>query len=103
MANRVDQPYRFACQTCGSPIDIVFNGLESCDIKGAKEIHKESFETEKNFVDLNLDFPVFCGEYVMGQTPYMVAVGRIGFDNYRIHQYRINVLNRKEKGSGLEK
>ena len=93
MANRVVQPYRFACQTCGSPIDIVFDGLDSCDFKGAIEVHKESFETEENFVDLNLDFPVLCGEYVMGQTPFMVAVTRIGFDNYKIHQYRMNALN----------
>jgi len=45
------------------------------------------------FVDLHLDFPVTFEPYVMGMTPYMKAVQRVGFQDMHVHQARLNHLN----------
>jgi len=93
MSNRKVQPFRFNCQDCGSPIDMTF-GAESTDIVGAKRIKGfRPFDAETNFVDLHLDFPVSFEPYVMGETPFMRAFGRIGLVEMDLHGARLNALN----------
>ena len=93
MSNRKVQPFRFNCQDCGSPIDMTF-GAESTDIVGAKHIKGfEPFDAETNFVDLHLDFPVSFEPYVMGETPFMRALDRIGRVEMGLHCARLNALN----------
>lgn len=93
MSNRDEQRLRFCCPDCGAPIDLVF-GQKNGGINGAHRIDgHQPFDAETNFVDLHLDFPVSFGPYVMGNTPYMAAAQRIGFDDMQFHSARLNTLN----------
>lgn len=93
MSNRDVQPVRFACQSCGSAIDIVMGGAVP-GITGATRVQGiESFDAETNFVDLHLDFPVSFEPYKMGMTPFMRASMRIGFPEMQMHSARLNHLN----------
>ena len=93
MSNRDVQPLRFACQTCGQVIDVTF-GPTSTMIEGAKQIKTIGpFDTETNFVDLHLDFPVEVGRYVMGHTPFLRATQRIGVENVEVHRARLQYLD----------
>jgi hypothetical protein len=93
ISNRKVQPFRFNCQDCGSPIDMTFSP-ESTDIVGAKRIKRlEPFDSETNFVDLHLDFPVSFEPYVMGETPFMRASYRIGRVEMNLHCARLSALN----------
>lgn len=59
MSNREEQPLRFCCQTCGSPIDIIIRASRGGDFIGAKQVQPVlyPFDDKTNFVDLHLDFP----------------------------------------------
>lgn len=93
LSNRDEQPVRFACQSCGSPIDIVIGGRKA-GITGASKIKGiEPFNSETNFVDLHLDFPVSFEPYEMGMTPFMRASGRIGLEELQLHGSRLAHLN----------
>ena len=93
MSNRGEQPLRFCCQHCGSPIEIMLGGRKS-DISGAVQIHgNEPFDDKTNFVDLHLDFPVYFGTYKMGDTPFMRAAQRIGMEAISIHGRRLEFLD----------
>jgi len=93
LSNREVQPVRFACQSCGSPIDITI-GRRLGEIEGAKEVAgAQPFDAETSFVDLHIDFPVLFGPYEMGMTPFMRAAGRVGFEEMQIHVARLNHLN----------
>ena len=93
MSNRDVQPLRLACQSCGQVIDVTF-GPTSTSIEGAKQIETSApFDSETNFVDLHLDFPVEVGKYVMGQTPFLRAAQRIGVENIEIHRARLEYLD----------
>tara|TARA_B100000427_G_scaffold270946_1_gene237750 strand:- start:618 stop:1877 length:1260 start_codon:yes stop_codon:yes gene_type:complete len=93
MSNRPEQPLRFCCPGCGQPIDIIFGG-KHVGVTGAVEIEAVGpFDEGANFVDLHLDFPVSFGKYVMGDTPFMRAVGRIGAENIHIHNARLQQLD----------
>lgn len=93
MSNREVQPVRFACQSCGSAIDIVMGGAIP-GITGATRVKgTEPFDAETNFVDLHLDFPVSFEAYKMGMTPFMRASMRIGFPEMQLHSARLNHLN----------
>ncbi|HEY9081593.1 hypothetical protein [Magnetovibrio sp.] len=93
MSNRAEQPLRFCCPDCGSPIDIVIGGKHP-GISGATQVEGEQpFGDKTNFVDLHLDFPVHFGKYVMGETPFMRAAERIGIDNIAIHGRRLSQLD----------
>lgn len=71
MSNRNVQPVRFACQSCGSAIDIVPGGAVP-GITGATRVQGiEPFDAETSFVDLHLDFPVSFEPYEMGMIPFM--------------------------------
>jgi hypothetical protein len=94
MSNRDVQPISFACPTCGEGILIELTLGKGFNYKGAKSIHFDGpFTNENPFIDLHLDFPVKFGEYKMGQTPFMMAHGRIGHENFTIHNTRLNALN----------
>ena len=98
MSNRRVQPFRFRCKSCGAPIDITmipdFQNIDiDIQIKGATQIETKIFEKGINFVDLHLDFPVSFDEYVMGRTPFLSAVQRIGLESIQLHSMRINYLN----------
>jgi hypothetical protein len=93
MSNRDEQPVRFACQDCGSPIDIVYGGPRP-GVIGATEVEgMQPFDADTNFVDLHLDFPVSFEPYEMGMTPFMRASQRIGFEEMQLHCSRLNHLN----------
>jgi len=80
MSNRAVQPFRFCCQACGSPINFTIgqNEGQGKDFTGAREIRAHGpFDDKTNFVDLHLDFPVKFGKYVMGHTPFMMAVKQV--------------------------
>jgi hypothetical protein len=104
MSNRDVQPFRFCCQTCGSPIDFTIGrtAVESKSLRGAERIDSAGpipFDDQTNFVDLHLDFPVSFGKYVMGMTPFMTAMQRVGFQRYSFHNERLNQLNKLYKKS----
>ncbi|WP_041634834.1 hypothetical protein [Magnetospirillum gryphiswaldense] len=93
MSNRAEQPLRFCCPDCGQPIDIVIGGKHA-GVSGASEIEAMGpFDDGTNFVDLHLDFPVHFGKYVMGDTPFMRAVSRIGAENIHLHNARLQRLD----------
>ncbi|MBU6418300.1 MAG: hypothetical protein KGQ79_01055 [Proteobacteria bacterium] len=95
LSNRGEQPVRFACQSCGSPIDIVMGGSKS-EITGATKVDSTGgfFGSETNFVDLHLDFPVYFGPYIPGMTPFMRAFMRLGPEEMQLHGSRLNHLNK---------
>ncbi|QBM16069.1 hypothetical protein MARI_01490 [Marinobacter sp. JH2] len=94
MSNRDVQPIRFACLSCGEAIEITISDYESTKIKGANAVPFEGpFDGSNPFVDIHIDFPVSFGKYVMGQTPFMRAVGRVGHENYQMHNFRLESLN----------
>lgn len=98
LSNRKHQPIRFRCQGCGSPIDVtvtldheqVTSGIA---VGGAQMVDGNAFEGGDHFVDLHLDFPVSFGKYMMGFTPFMMAMQRIGHQNMQTHALRMNWLN----------
>ncbi len=95
MSNRPVQPLRFACQTCAQTIDLVIRPT-SADIEGADQIETmQPFDTETNFIDLHLDFPVTFEKYVIGETPFMRAAQRIGHDEMQHHAQRLRYLDER--------
>jgi hypothetical protein len=96
MSNREEQPFRFCCQTCGSPIDITVRAHTGATFVGAKQVNGGPFDDKTNFVDLHIDFPVSFGKYVMGDTPFMRAVARIGYEAMALHNASLNQLNEEE-------
>ena len=94
MSNRDVQPFQFSCQSCGSLIDFLLRDKGPGHLKGATQLPgKPDFDDKTNFVDLHLDFPVSFDKYVMGNTPFMMAVQRIGHKNYLFHDHRLTALN----------
>jgi hypothetical protein len=94
MSNRAEQPFRFACPECGEAIIIVLNHNILSELHNAKEVkHERGFDGTYPFIDLHIDFPVTFDKYVMGQTPFMKAIGRIGYENYKLHNHRLDTLN----------
>ncbi len=92
MSNRDVQPFRFACPLCGEIIELTID--KGMKLKGAeKQKFKGPFTGEYPFVDLHIDFPVSFDKYVMGHTPFMKAIERIGHDNLGFHNHRLNILN----------
>lgn len=94
MSNRDIQPIRFACLECGEGIEIVISQHEGAKVKGAELVPFDGpFDGSNPFVDIHIDFPVSFDKYVIGETPFMKAVDRIGYENYRIHNFRLDSLN----------
>lgn len=95
MSNRDEQPLRFSCQTCGSPIDIIIRKEKGTEFIGAEQMQPDlyPFDEKTNFVDLHLDFPVAFGKYVMGRTPFMQAYRRIGYEAMKLHGARLSRLD----------
>lgn len=104
MSNREVQPLSFACPVCKSIICVTFGG-SSGGIVGASEYLSEQrgrFDGSNPFVDLHLDFPVWFGEYVAGNTPFMIASQKIrescgdyvqARELMAYHNFRLNRLN----------
>ena len=129
MSNRDIQPVRFSCRGCGAIIalDFTVKGADGLDnrallamlsgkaprvarnetgvsykITGAYEVALEGkFDETLDFVDLHLDFPVRFGKYVMGNTPYMAAVGRTGPEETQFHRLRLHLINERYKSFPL--
>lgn len=100
MSNRDIQPFRFCCQSCGSPIDFTVGQKEGQgkDFRGARQIRNgKLFDQETNFVDLHLDFPVAFGKYMMGLTPFVMAFQQIGPEAFGKHALRLDQLNGRYK------
>lgn len=97
LSNRDEQPLRFCCQTCGSPVDINLTTKAGDRLVGAHELARPlPFDTNTSFVDLHLDFPVSFDPYRPGATPFMVAFQRIGPESIRYHSARLNFLNQEQ-------
>lgn len=104
MSNREVQPLSFACPVCKSIICVTFGG-KSGGIVGASEYLSEQrglFDGSNPFVDLHLDFPVWFGEYIAGDTPFIIASQKIreSCGDYQqamglmaYHNVRLNHLN----------
>jgi len=94
MSNRDVQPFRFACPSCGSAIELTVERGKEPKLHGA-ESHplKGHFTGDNPFIDLHIDFPVSFKPYVMGQTPFLQAIDRIGHENYKVHNFRLDALN----------
>jgi hypothetical protein len=94
MSSREEQPFRFCCQSCGSPIDIIIRKSRGGEFHGAKQLLPDlyPFDDKTNFVDLHLDFPVAIGKYVVGKTPFMEAAQRIGYEELKLHGSRLAYL-----------
>lgn len=94
MSNRDVQPIRFACPSCGESIEITIAEGKRIQFKGAEFVEFEGpFDGSNPFVDIHIDFPVSFDKYVMGQTPFMKALDRIGHENYGVHNFRLDSLN----------
>jgi predicted RNA-binding Zn-ribbon protein involved in translation (DUF1610 family) len=94
MSNRDEQPFKFACPECGEGISVHVSEKKGVKLRGAKGVDFEGpFDGTYPFIDLHIDFPVSFDKYVMGDTPFMKAVDRIGFENYQIHNHRLEGLN----------
>lgn len=80
-SNRAIQPLSFACPHCAALICVTMDcsnppqtGFEFSGCSPSQD-NRSSFKDDKNpFVDLHLDFPVRFGKYVMGDTPFMIAM-----------------------------
>jgi len=108
-SNRDYQPLSFACPRCASLMRITMDTsnppqtgfqFEGCE---QSEDQRGLFTDDKYpFVDLHLDFPVRFGKYVMGHTPYMMAVQEleetsesteVAQAKMAFHNQRLNQLN----------
>lgn len=108
-SNRDLQPLSFACPHCASLMRITMDTSNppqtGFKFEGCKpsEDQQRIFTDGKNpFVDLHLDFPVRFGEYVMGFTPYLMAVQELtstsesseeALAKMDFHNQRLNQLN----------
>ena len=94
LSNREHQPVRFTCADCGAVIDINL-GAASKEFIGAEKIDPAAdfFDPDINFVDLHLDFPIYIGPYIQGQTPFMRAMQAIGHEKMELHRYRLEWLD----------
>lgn len=81
LSNRTVQPLRFPCPHCGSRIDVTLEVGKGFTYDGAVLLPdrqpKGPFDNSHPFVDLHLDFPVWPDKYVMGNTPFMIAVSKV--------------------------
>lgn len=94
MSNRFKQPLRFACPECSAPVDIDIEYGRGMRFIGATKIEgKQPFDNTNPFIDLHLDFPVYMGEYQMGNTPFMRAAGQVSSEELQLHNARLNMLN----------
>ncbi|MEO0797525.1 MAG: hypothetical protein AAFX93_20440 [Verrucomicrobiota bacterium] len=125
MSNRDVQPLKFCCKNCGTLIGIhvtaknantldnrafaaILAGKQPGEVNlnqgvkwtltNASEVAIEGmFDTNLDFVDLHLDFPVVFGKYVPGNTPYMQAVARSGGEMAIFHRERLDLINKQYK------
>lgn len=97
LSNMDCQPVRFSCGSCGSIIDIDL-GAEKNEFVGAEKVEPAAdfLDSTINFIDLHLDFPIYVGPYVQGQTPFMRAIEKIGHDEMNLHRYRLGYLDEVE-------
>ena len=94
MSNRFKQPLRFACPECSAPVDIDIEYGGGMRFIGATQTEgKQLFDNSNPFIDLHLDFPVYMGEYQMGNTPFMRAAGQVSMEDLQLHNARLNMLN----------
>lgn len=105
LSNRDIQPLSFACPRCSALLHITISRGEGFVMDGAHESADQygPFDGRNPFVDLHLDFPVWVGAYVKGDTPFMVAVGKVypsanemnvePIELVQFHTSRVNQLN----------
>lgn len=108
-SNRELQPLSFACPHCASlmgiELDISNAPQAKFQFEGCmpSEDQIAPFTDSKNpFVDLHLDFPVRFGKYVLGSTPYFMALDELrgasesedtAHAKMAFHNERLNQLN----------
>jgi hypothetical protein len=107
MSNRDVQPFSLACPHCSALINITLGQGIGCNLEGAEQLSERQygkFDGRNPFVDMHLDFPVYFGPYVMGQTPFMMAIKMLQksakamnvknpMELYQFHNNRLNQLN----------
>lgn len=107
MSNRDIQPFSVACPHCSALINLTFTQVEGLELDGAKQLPDRQygiFDGRNPFVDMHLDFPVYFGPYVMGATPFFMAIQMLQksakemklenpMELYQFHNDRLNQLN----------
>lgn len=107
MSNRDLQPFSLACPHCSALINITIGKGVGFKVEGAEQLSERQygkFDGRNPFVDMHLDFPVYFGPYVMGATPFLMAIQMIqksakatNFGNpmelYQFHNNRLIQLN----------
>ncbi|CAD7378343.1 hypothetical protein X12_001178 [Xanthomonas arboricola] len=105
-SNRRLQPLSFACPHCSTVLGITLDisdapessfTFNSCDISPEQA---SPFNMTNPFIDLHLDFPVRFGNYVMGMTPFMMALHQVSAEHeidaheiMSVHGTRLRKLN----------
>lgn len=109
-SNRLIQPLSFSCPHCASlmqiTLDISRAPASDFDFRGcvpSKHQPRGPFDGMNPFVDLHLDFPVRFGKYVMGNTPFLMAMtelrvaangdAELAMAMVQFHSERLNQLN----------
>lgn len=109
-SNRKIQPLSFACPHCGSIMQVTLDISNSPDsgfkFKNCHQLENRPsgpFDGTNPFVDLHLDFPVRFGKYIMGNTPYIMAMQELhdstdsnsnsSLEKISFHSNRLNQLN----------
>lgn len=107
MSNRDVQPFSVACPHCSALINLTITQGAGFELEGAEQLPDRQhgpFNGKNPFVDMHLDFPVYFGPYVMGATPFMVALQMLqrsakemnvesGMELYKFHNDRLDQLN----------
>ncbi|MBU6956915.1 hypothetical protein KRR23_04045 [Pseudomonas sp. CVAP len=104
MSNRKFQPLSFLCEGCGGAIEIDIKDMVGSGLRNAVEVQFERDslgEHDRFFIDLHLDFPIWSTTYVMGKTPYFVAIEMVdkdktfinGIPAVEIFRIRLDILN----------
>lgn len=100
------QPLSFPCPHCETLIEITLI-LNDSPFLNLKEVMQKperqygAFDGRNPFIDLHLDFPVWSTKYIMGMTPYIVAMQKMRkkedqqeqLNEYLYFQARLEKLN----------
>lgn len=116
-SNRAVQPLSFSCPHCNALIEVtvILGGSPPIQMNGvvhSKDRQYGMLDGRNPFVDLHLDFPTWSKEYVMGHTPFIMALQKMRrvkdegarASDYQNFQVRLDQLNKYyEKSRDLKR